>query len=55
MNKHLQQFKYILLDLLSASFAWLLFFVYRKQVVEQELFGVDVPILFDNKFYTGII
>lgn len=55
MNKHLQQLKYIILDLLSASFAWLLFFVYRKQVVEQELFGVDVPILFDNRFYTGII
>jgi exopolysaccharide biosynthesis polyprenyl glycosylphosphotransferase len=55
MNKYLQQLKYIVLDLMSASIAWLLFFIYRKQVVEQAFFGVDIPILFDNKFYTGIV
>ena len=55
MNKYLQQLKYIVLDLMSASVAWLLFFIYRKQVVEQGFFGVDIPILFDNKFYTGIV
>ena len=55
MNKKLQQFKYILLDILSATIAWFLFFVYRKQVVEPQLFGVDIPILYDAKFWTGIV
>lgn len=55
MNKNLQQFKYILLDLLSASLAWFLFFVYRKQIVESQLFGVENPISYDAKFLTGIL
>ena len=55
MNKQLQQFKYILLDVLSASFAWFLFFIYRKQVVEPQLFGVESPVLYNAKFLTGIV
>ena len=55
MNKQLQQFKYILLDVLSASLAWFLFFIYRKQVVEPQLFGVESPVLYNAKFWTGIV
>jgi hypothetical protein len=55
MNKKLQQFKYILLDVFSASFSWFLFFIYRKQVVEPQLFGVESPVLYNAKFLTGIV
>ena len=55
MNKNLQLFKYILLDLLSASIAWFLFFVYRKQVVETQLYGGEITILYNSKFWTGIV
>ena len=54
MNKQLQQFKYICLDLLSASLAWLLFFCYRKQFVELEIHGIEGLILFYQKFWLGI-
>ena len=55
MNKRLQQFKYVLLDSFTASFAWFLFFVYRKQIVEPQLFGVESPVLYNAKFWTGIV
>ncbi len=55
MNKKLQQFKYILLDAFTASLAWFLFFIYRKQIVEPQLFGVEIPVLYDAKFWTGIV
>ena len=55
MNKRLQQFKYIYFDLVSASLAWFLFFVYRKKVVEPQMYAVDIPISFDDKFWLGIV
>ena len=55
MNKQLQQFKYVLLDLISAASAWLLFYIYRKEIVEPQLLGTKAPILFDNRFWDGIL
>ena len=55
MNKQLQQFKYVLLDLISAASAWLLFYIYRKGIVEPQLLGTKAPILFDNRFWDGIL
>jgi len=55
MNRSVQRLKYITLDLLSAAIAWFLFYAYRKGYVEPQLFGSDVPFMFDNKFWLGII
>jgi len=55
MNRTVQRLKYITLDLLSAAIAWFLFYVYRKGYVEPQLFGSDVPFMFDHKFCVGII
>ena len=55
MNRKIQRIKYLLLDSLSASFAWVLFFTYRKEVVEPQLFGSDVILLFNSRFWLGIV
>ena len=55
MNRKIQRIKYLLLDSLSASFAWFLFFTYRKEVVEPQLFGSDVILLFNSRFWLGIV
>lgn len=55
MNKKLQTFKYILADIFSASVAWSLFYIFRKLYIEPEKFGQPVPIIFNNKFWVGLI
>lgn len=55
MNRKLQRLKYLILDSFSAAIAWVLFFSYRKEVVEPQLFGSDVPFLFNNQFWFGVV
>jgi exopolysaccharide biosynthesis polyprenyl glycosylphosphotransferase len=45
---------YLLGDALSAGIAWTLFFAYRKRVIESSVYGVKLPIKFDQYFYTGL-
>ena len=54
MNKRVHRIKYLLLDFLSAGLAWFLFYAYRKEVVETQLYGSDIPLLFDTRFWLGI-
>ncbi len=55
MNKRLQIFLHVVADILSASGAWLLFFLYRKHVVEAVKHGYDIPVNHDLKLYAGLI
>ncbi len=55
MNRKLQRLKYLILDSFSAAIAWVLFFSYRKEIVEPQLFGSDVPFLFNSQFWLGIV
>ena len=55
MNRKLQRFKYLILDSFSAAIAWVLFFSYRKEIVEPQLFGSDVPFLFNSQFWLGVV
>jgi exopolysaccharide biosynthesis polyprenyl glycosylphosphotransferase len=55
MNKKIQVIKYLVLDLLSASLAWSIFFIYRKFVIEPQKFGVEPDTIFSDKFYLGIL
>jgi exopolysaccharide biosynthesis polyprenyl glycosylphosphotransferase len=55
MNKKLQQAKYVFADLLSAAIAWMLFFTYRKTLVNPNLFE-NLDIVFgDPNLYLGLI
>ena len=53
MSKRLQTLNYVLADWLAASFAWGLFYLYRKLVIESSMYGKEV-VRFDHNFYLGI-
>lgn len=55
MNRKLQVFRYVVLDVFSAAFAWFLFFVFRKEYIEPKKYGFDVPLIFDDNFYYGLV
>ncbi len=55
MNKKLQVTKYLFFDTLSAIISWTLFFIYRKVIIEPQLFGTNIPVEFSNRFYAAII
>jgi len=46
---------YVLLDFVSASLSWAFFYIYRKIIVEPEVFGYDIPIELGARFYIGIL
>ncbi len=55
MNRKLHRLKYLILDSFSAAIAWVLFFSYRKEIVEPQLFGSDIPFLFNSQFWLGVV
>ncbi len=54
MNKSLQVFKYVFLDLLSAAIAWSLFFFFRKYSFDVYTFSELEHIFHDRNFFIGI-
>lgn len=55
MNKKKQSFRYLLFDIAGSALAWTLFNLYRKRVIESNLFGIDIRFSPDYKFYLGLI
>jgi exopolysaccharide biosynthesis polyprenyl glycosylphosphotransferase len=55
VSKRVQAAKYIFFDFVGSAIAWVVFNIYRKKVVESQLFGVDLTFTPDLKFYLGII
>lgn len=55
MNKVLQLTKYVIADWLSAAIAWLLFFSYRKYIVDPQVLSKPLEIFGDPKLYLGIL
>ncbi len=54
MNKKLQVIKYLIADLITATLAWGIFFVYRKYSVDPNIFSNINDIFSDNKLYLGL-
>lgn len=54
MNRKIQVAKYLIADVVSASVAWALFYVFRKKVIEPEKFGYPVTFEIDERFYYGL-
>jgi exopolysaccharide biosynthesis polyprenyl glycosylphosphotransferase len=55
LNKKKQAFRYLLFDIAGSALAWTLFNLYRKRVIESNLFGIDVRFSPDYKFYLGLV
>ncbi|MCF8296821.1 MAG: sugar transferase [Saprospiraceae bacterium] len=54
MNKKLQVIKYLIADLISATIAWGIFFIYRKYAVDPNIINNLNEIFSDNKLYLGL-
>jgi exopolysaccharide biosynthesis polyprenyl glycosylphosphotransferase len=52
-NHTRQRLKYLITDYLAASAAWVLFYLYRKLNVEPQLFGYEVPLNLEWRFWLG--
>lgn len=55
MNTKKQVAKYLFADWLTASAAWVVLFVFRKKVIESSKYGIEVPVIFDDNFYLGLL
>jgi exopolysaccharide biosynthesis polyprenyl glycosylphosphotransferase len=55
MNKPWQVAKYLIFDILASAISWIVFFVYRKAIIEPQRFGIDIPIEFNSRFFIGLI
>ena len=55
MNNSVQIAKYVIADLISASSAWTLFFLFRKVYLEPAKFGYKVDVAFDNNYWFGLV
>lgn len=55
MNRTWQVIKYVLSDTVSAAAAWTLFYIYRKVTLESVKFGIPIHVVYDQKFWEGII
>ena len=55
MNKKTQVIKYLSFDFMAAAASWILFYIYRKQYIEPQRFGTDVPLEFTSRFYLGLL
>ncbi len=55
MKRRFQIALHIIADLISAGSAWLLFFLYRKHIVEAGKHGYDIPVNNDLKLYAGLL
>ncbi|MFW6289352.1 MAG: sugar transferase [Mariniphaga sp.] len=55
MNRKLQVTKYLIFDFLAAAISWSAFYIYRKEVIEPQRFGIDIPIELTIQFYLGLL
>ena len=55
MNRTWQVSKYLISDIFAAAISWVVFFIYRKAIIEPQRFGIDIPIEFNTRFFLGLI
>ncbi len=55
MNRRREISKYVIADFLCSAITWAAFWIFRKQYIESEKFGIQVPLAFDVRFIVAII
>ena len=54
MNRRLQILKYVLSDSLAAALAYFAVFTFRKTLIETKVFGDNVLVIYDQKFFLSL-
>ena len=55
MNRRREISKYVIADFLCAAITWAAFWIFRKQYIESEKFGIQVALTFDTRFYIALV
>ena len=55
MNKKGQVAKYVFFDFFAAATSWTAFYIYRKEVIEPQKFGIDIPVEFTHRYFLGLL
>ncbi|MEX2597090.1 MAG: sugar transferase [Salibacteraceae bacterium] len=55
MNQRIQVFKYLFSDALAAALAYLAVYTFRKSYIETKVFGDDVLLIYDQKFFLSLV
>ncbi len=55
MNRRWEISKYVIADFLCSAITWAAFWIFRKQYIESEKFGIQVALTFDVKFYIALV
>ncbi len=55
LNRKKQRLKYVLLDIVSAEFAWISFYIFRKTYLEPLKFGEKIDLTFTPQFYYALV
>jgi exopolysaccharide biosynthesis polyprenyl glycosylphosphotransferase len=54
LNRRREISKYVVADYLCSALTWTAFWIFRKQYIESEKFGIQVALTFDYKFYIAL-
>jgi exopolysaccharide biosynthesis polyprenyl glycosylphosphotransferase len=54
MNKSRQVARYVIFDFLAAAISWATLFIYRKEAIEPQIFGIEIPIELNTDFFLGL-
>lgn len=54
MNRFAQTLRYLLSDALAAAIGYCMFFTYRKLFIETKVFGDNVMVIYDSKFFLSL-
>ncbi|HTB30626.1 MAG TPA: sugar transferase [Bacteroidia bacterium] len=55
MNRSKEILKYIIADYFCSAITWTAFWIFRKQFIESEKFGVHVPLDFNTNFFIALL
>jgi len=54
MNRKLQVIKYVISDAIAAALSYLAVFTFRKTIIETKVFGDNVLVIYDQKFFISL-
>ena len=54
MNRKLQVIKYVFSDAIAAALSYLAVFTFRKTIIETKVFGDNVLVIYDQKFFISL-
>lgn len=55
MNSFKRRLSYLLSDFIVSELVWVVFYIFRKKILEPQKFGAEVPVEFTLNFYLGML